>query len=88
MKPQPAAAVSGIGERMRALACQHTVMETSAEICSEAVKVCGGQAMLKTFPLERLFRDSRCGALMLPWTAEICLDRLGQGLLYQQGESD
>ena len=75
-------------ERMRALACQYTVMETSAEICAEAVKVCGGQAMLKTFPLERMFRDSRCGALMLPWTAEICLDRLGQGLLYQAGETD
>jgi alkylation response protein AidB-like acyl-CoA dehydrogenase len=75
-------------ERMRALACQYTVMETSAEICAEAVKVCGGQAMLKSFPLERFFRDSRCGALMLPWTAEICLDRLGQGLLYQAGESD
>ena len=75
-------------ERMRALACQYTVMETSADICSEAVKVCGGQAMLKTYPLERMFRDSRCGALMLPWTAEICLDRLGQGLLYRPGETD
>ena len=75
-------------ERMRALACQYTVMETSADICSEAVKVCGGQAMLKTYPLERMFRDSRCGALMLPWTAEICLDRLGHGLLYRSGERD
>jgi len=75
-------------ERMRALSCQYTVMETSADICSEAVKVCGGQAMLKTLPLERMFRDSRCGALMLPWTAEICLDRLGHGLLYQPGERD
>jgi alkylation response protein AidB-like acyl-CoA dehydrogenase len=75
-------------ERLRALACQHTVMEASADICSEAVKVCGGQAMLKTYPLERMFRDSRCGALMLPWTAEICLDRMGHGLLYRQGETD
>jgi alkylation response protein AidB-like acyl-CoA dehydrogenase len=75
-------------QRMRALACQNTVMETSADICSEAVKVCGGQAMLKTYPLERMFRDSRCGALMLPWTAEICLDRLGHGLLYRSGERD
>ena len=30
--------------------------------------------MLKSLPLERLYRDSRCGALMLPWTAELCLD--------------
>lgn len=74
--------------RMRAFACQYTVMEYCAQICSEAVKVCGGQAMLKTFPLERMFRDSRCGALMLPWTAEICIDRLGYGLLYKEGERD
>jgi len=76
------------GERMRAFACQHTVMEYCAEIASTAVRVCGGQAMLKTFPLERMYRDSRCGALMLPWTSEICIDRLGHGLLYNEGERD
>jgi len=75
-------------ERMRAYACQHTIMEYCAEIASAAVRVCGGQAMLKTFPLERMFRDSRCGALMLPWTSEICIDRLGHGLLYNEGERD
>lgn len=73
-------------ERMRAFATQYTVMEYCADICSEAVRTCGGQAMLKNFPLERMFRDSRCGALMLPWTAEICIDRLGHGLLYEEGE--
>lgn len=76
------------GERMRALACQHTIMEYAAEIASAAVRVCGGQAMLKGFPLERMYRDSRCGALMLPWTSEICIDRLGYGLLYNEGERD
>jgi hypothetical protein len=25
---------------------------------------------------------------MLPWTAEICLDRLGRETLYQPGEKD
>lgn len=75
-------------ERMRALACQYTVMEYCAEIASAAVRVCGGQALLKTFPLERMYRDSRCGALMLPWTSEICVDRLGHGLLYNEGERD
>lgn len=38
--------------------------------------------------LERLYRDSRCGALMLPWTAELCLDRIGREALYEPGESD
>lgn len=75
-------------ERLRAYACQYTVMEYCAEICAAAVRVCGGQAMLKTFPLERMYRDSRCGALMLPWTSEICIDRLGHGLLYNENERD
>lgn len=73
---------------MRALAAQHTVMENAAAIAALAVRTCGGQAMLKSLPLERIFRDSRCGALMLPWTAELCLDRLGRDSLYEKGETD
>jgi hypothetical protein len=38
--------------------------------------------------LERLYRDSRCGSLMLPWTAELCVDRLGRECLYEAGERD
>ena len=37
-----------------------------------AIRTCGGQSMLKSLPLERIYRDSRCGSLMLPWTAELC----------------
>ncbi len=44
--------------------------------------------MLKILPLERIYRDSRCGSLMLPWTAELCLDRLGHAALYEEGEVD
>jgi hypothetical protein len=44
--------------------------------------------MLRALPLERVYRDSRCGSLMLPWTAEICLERIGRGALYEAGESD
>jgi len=36
----------------------------------------------------RLATDSRCGSLMLPWTAELCLDRIGREALYEPGESD
>ena len=53
-----------------------------------ALRTCGGQAMLKSLPLERLYRDSRCGSLMLPWTAELCLDRLGRECLYDDSERD
>ncbi|KMW60673.1 BEC protein [Candidatus Rhodobacter oscarellae] len=73
---------------MRAWAAQHTVMENANELAQLAIRTCGGQAMLRSLPLERLYRDSRCGSLMLPWTAELCLDYLGKGALYEQGESD
>ena len=74
--------------RMRLLAAHYSIMENANAICSLAVRTCGGQAMLKTLPLERLYRDSRCGSLMLPWTAELCVDRLGRDCLYETGERD
>jgi len=73
---------------LRAYCAQYTVMENANELCRLAIRTCGGQSMLKSLPLERLYRDSRCGSLMLPWTAELCLDRLGRGCLYEKGESD
>ncbi len=73
---------------MRAWAAQYTVMENANELAQLAIRTCGGQSMLRSLPLERLYRDSRCGSLMLPWTAELCLDKLGKGALYKPGESD
>ena len=73
---------------MRAWAAQYTVMENANELAQLAIRTCGGQAMLRSLPLERIYRDSRCGSLMLPWTAELCLDRLGKAALYEQGEKD
>jgi len=73
---------------LRAWAAQHSVMENANAIAQLAIRTCGGQAMLRSLPLERLYRDSRCGALMLPWTAELCLDMIGKGALYEPGESD
>ena len=73
---------------LRAYAAQYTVMEHANDIARLAIRTCGGQSMLKSLPLERLYRDSRCGALMLPWTAELCLDRIGREALYEPGESD
>ena len=75
-------------DRLRAYAAQYTVMENANEMCRLAIRTCGGQSMLKSLPLERLYRDSRLGSLMLPWTAELCLDRLGRETLYEPGESD
>ena len=59
-----------------------------ADICRLAVRTCGGRSIMKSMPLERLYRDSRCGSLMLPWTAEICLERLGRESLFEPGERD
>jgi alkylation response protein AidB-like acyl-CoA dehydrogenase len=73
---------------LRAYAAQFSVMENAQAIAAKAIRTCGGQAMLKNLALERIFRDSRCGSLMLPWTAEICLDRIGREALYETGETD
>lgn len=61
-----------------------TVMEHAAEVASLAIRVCGGQSMLKHLPLERLYRDARLGSTMLPWSAEVCLERLGRARLYDE----
>jgi alkylation response protein AidB-like acyl-CoA dehydrogenase len=74
--------------RQRLYAAHYTVMENAQVVCATALRTCGGQALLKSLPLERLYRDSRCGSLMLPWTAELCLDRLGRECLYAGGEGD
>jgi alkylation response protein AidB-like acyl-CoA dehydrogenase len=74
--------------RMRLYAAHYSIMENANAICALAVRTCGGQSMLKSLPLERLYRDSRCGSLMLPWTAELCVDRLGRECLYEAGERD
>ena len=73
---------------MRAWAAHYTVMENANELAQLAVRTCGGQSMLRSLPLERLYRDSRCGSLMLPWTAELCLDKIGKRALYNDGETD
>jgi alkylation response protein AidB-like acyl-CoA dehydrogenase len=74
--------------RLRLYAAHFTVMENAQAIAALAIRTCGGQSMLKSLPLERLYRDARCGSLMLPWTAELCLDRLGRECLYEAGERD
>ncbi len=74
--------------RMRLLAAHYTIMENANDLARLAIRTCGGQSMLKSLPLERLYRDSRCGSLMLPWTAELCVDRLGRECLYEPGEKD
>jgi alkylation response protein AidB-like acyl-CoA dehydrogenase len=74
--------------RLRVYAAHYTIMEHANDICRLAIRTCGGRSIARSLPLERLYRDSRCGSLMLPWTAEICLERLGRESLYESGERD
>lgn len=62
----------------RAWAACFTVMETAPEVASKAIRICGGGSIMRKLPLEQHYRDARCGALMLPWSAEVCLERLGR----------
>jgi len=75
-------------QRLRAYAAQFSTMETANDLARLAIRTCGGHSMFRSLPLERIYRDSRCGSLMAPWTAEICLERIGRGALYQDGETD
>ncbi len=73
---------------MRMYVSQIAVMDGVQELAALAIRTCGGQTMLKNLPLERMYRDSRSGALMLPYTTEIMEDYLSMLTLYEAGEVD
>ncbi len=73
-------------DRLRAYAAQFSIMEYANDIARLGLRTCGGRAIFKNFDIERWYRDSRCGSLMLPWTAEICMERLGRESLFESGE--
>lgn len=74
----------GSEQLRRAWSAVVTVMEGVPEVASLALQVCGGRSMLRPSYLERAYRDARCGAAMLPWSVEVCLDRLGRTDLYPE----
>ena len=55
----------------RARAAHVTVQRSVVTLTQEAIRVCGGRALLKRYPLERFARDARAGAVMRPWTQDI-----------------
>jgi alkylation response protein AidB-like acyl-CoA dehydrogenase len=67
----------------RAWSSTVTIMEGAPEIASLAIRICGGRSMLRPSYLEQAYRDARCGATMLPWSVEVCLERLGRWGLYR-----
>lgn len=68
----------------RAWSSMVTTMEGAPEMASTAIRICGGRSMLRPSYIERAYRDARCGATMLPWSVEVCLERLGQAGLYPE----
>ena len=72
----------------RARAAHVTVQRAVVAVTQEAIRVCGGRAFLKRYPLERYARDARAAALMRPWTQEIAMQQVWEtalGLDRQQG---
>ena len=62
----------------RARAAHVTIQRGVVEITQEAIRICGGRAMLKQFPLERFARDARAAAVMRPWTQDIATQQAGE----------
>jgi alkylation response protein AidB-like acyl-CoA dehydrogenase len=55
----------------RARAAHVQVQHAVVQLTAEAIRVCGGRAILKRYPLERYYRDARASALMRPLTQDI-----------------
>jgi len=65
----------------RARAAHVTVQRAVVAVTQEAIRVCGGRAFLKRYPLERYARDARAASLMRPWTEELATQQAWQAAL-------
>ncbi len=54
--------------------------DTAMTVAASMVEACGTTATRRGAPLERLFRDARCGSLQ-PATSDVCADWLGASLV-------
>jgi len=70
----------------RARAAHVTVQRAVVAVTQEAIRVCGGRAFLKRYPLERYARDARAAALMRPWTQEIAMQQAWEAALGLDGQ--
>jgi alkylation response protein AidB-like acyl-CoA dehydrogenase len=72
----------------RARAAHVTVQRAVVTVTQEAIRVCGGRAFLRRYPLERYARDARAAALMRPWTEEIATQQAWEAALGVDGQRD
>jgi alkylation response protein AidB-like acyl-CoA dehydrogenase len=61
--------------------------DTAAEVAASMLAAAGTSATRRGHPLERLYRDARCGALQ-PATSDVCADWLGIAALGGDPDSD
>ena len=59
---------------------KYMVSEFAPKLASDAIRLCGGSSITRKLPLERLYRDARCGGLM-PATTDECLLYVGKAAL-------
>jgi alkylation response protein AidB-like acyl-CoA dehydrogenase len=59
---------------------KYLVGETAPQMASDAMRICGGNTIRKDFPLERYYRDARCGGLMGA-PSDVCLSYVGKAVL-------
>jgi alkylation response protein AidB-like acyl-CoA dehydrogenase len=61
--------------------------DTAARVAGSMLEACGTSATRRGNPLERIFRDARCGALH-PATSDVCADWLGAAALGLDPDND
>jgi alkylation response protein AidB-like acyl-CoA dehydrogenase len=61
--------------------------ETAMEVAASMLEAAGTAASRRGHPLERIFRDARCGSLQ-PATSDVCADWLGLAALGRDPESE
>jgi len=61
--------------------------DAAASVASSMLEAAGTSASRRGHPLERLYRDARCGALQ-PATSDVCADWLGAAAIGDNPDSD
>jgi alkylation response protein AidB-like acyl-CoA dehydrogenase len=61
--------------------------ETAMEVAASMLEAAGTSASRRGHPLERIYRDARCGSLQ-PATSDVCADWLGMSALGLDPEND
>lgn len=61
--------------------------DTASVVASDVLEACGTAATRRGNPLERIYRDARCGALQ-PATSDVCADWLGTAVIGMDPEED